>query len=395
MQQFSLGGPEAERRARDELFGIQNARKAYGGMLVGLQDPATIDAKRTAEERLKEAWATKGEDDASPDPWRTLADLQDRKRELLRRSVSLRSELFDRALQIVLLAAEDQKPNADRLREFGDAGRESLLRELTSPAPIYRDLEQFKLADELSRMAELRGGDDELVTRLLGGVGPRQRAADLVAGTRIDDAEFRKALIDGGAGAVESSDDAMVRLARDVEEEYREVRKENEAVDEAERQAYADLQKIITAVEGTGGYPDATFTLRLAFGTVKGYDQDGERIEPTTDFAGAFEHADGHAGQKDFALPESWTSSKGTLDLSTTLNFVCTADIIGGNSGSPVVGRDGRLVGLIFDGNIQSLTSDYVYDDRQGRAVSVAGVGILEALRSIYGAETLAEELGR
>lgn len=253
----------------------------------------------------------------------------------------------------------------------------------------------MKLADELGRMAELRGGDDPLVASLLVGRGLRERAAELVADTQIDDVELRKRLVEGGKTATLASDDPMIRLARLLEPEYRRLRELNEELEERERQAYAKITETVAAIEGTGGYPDATFTLRLAFGVVKGYEEDGEVIPPMTTLGGAYEHAKRHEGQEDFALPESWLENKDKVDLDTHLNFVSTADIIGGNSGSPVVNRDGELVGLIFDGNIQSLTSDYLYSDDQARAVSVAADGIKEALRSIYGATELAEQLGR
>jgi hypothetical protein len=242
---------------------------------------------------------------------------------------------------------------------------------------------------------ERRGGDDLLVAEVLAGQGPRQRAAELIAETKLDDVAVRQALVDGGRTAVLASDDPLIGLALQMEEAYRELRKQQEQLDERERQAYATITEAVGAVEGTDNYPDATFTLRLAFGTVKGYEEQGERIEPTTDFAGAFAHAAAHEGQDDFELPESWYQAKEDLDLQTQLNFVCTADIIGGNSGSPVVNRAGELVGLIFDGNIQSLSSDYLYSDVQARAVSVDASGIREAIRIIYEAPQLAEALGR
>jgi hypothetical protein len=205
----------------------------------------------------------------------------------------------------------------------------------------------------------------------------------------------RKRLIDGGSSTILDSHDPLIELARAVEAEYRRIRRENEEIEERERQAYARVTEAITAIEGTGGYPDATFTLRLAFGAVKSYEEDGRRIAPTTNFAGAYDHAAAHEGQQDFDLPKSWMDAKDRVHLETQLNFVCTADIIGGNSGSPVVNRKGELVGLIFDGNIQSLTNDYLYSETQARAVSVSGVGIIEALRSIYGAKELASQIGR
>ncbi|WP_246114282.1 S46 family peptidase [Rubripirellula tenax] len=395
MQQFGLEGKEQTRRARDELFGIQNARKAYTGMLAGLQNPQTMATKRGREDRLLQQVGERDEIKGLASAWKEVNEIQAEKREMLSQSASLRSTLFDLAQQIALLAAEDKKPNEERLRGFTDSSRDSLLQELLSTAPIYTDLEQAKLADELSRMIIQRGADDRLVIEILAGQSPGERAASLVAGTKLNDVAVRQALIDGGLNEVLDSDDPMIELARKMESEYRRIRKRNEEIEERERQAYAKITEATTAIEGTGGYPDATFTLRLAFGTVKGYEEDGNSIPPFTNFAGAYEHAAQHEGQADFDLPASWMKSKGQVALDTQLNFVCTADIIGGNSGSPVVNRNGELVGLIFDGNIQSLTSDYIYSDVQGRAVSVAGVGILESLRSIYDAKELADQIGR
>lgn len=395
LQQFSLGGKEATRRARDELFGIQNARKAYTGMLAGLQNPDTFKVKQRLEnELLDQLRADPNLDDFLP-AWQEVSEAQAAKRELLGQSVSFRSRLYEIAMELVLIAAEDQKPNEERLKGYTESARESLLQSLLSTAPIYDDLEQVKLADEIARLVEQRGGGDELVGKVLDGMGPRERAAALVAGTRLQDVAERKKLLEGGQAAIAASDDPMIQLALLLEPEYRRLRSANEKIEETERQAYARITEATSAVKGTGGYPDATFTLRLAFGAVKGYQEDGMTIEPTTNFAGAYEHAAEHEGQQDFDLPASWMEAKERVDLETQLNFVCTADIIGGNSGSPVVNRDGELVGLIFDGNIQSLTSDYLYSDQQARAVSVSGVGILEALRSIYGATDLAEEIGR
>jgi hypothetical protein len=395
LQQFGLEGVEASRRARDELFGIQNARKAYTGMLAGLQNPSTIQRKGERETELVRQIESDPKLKSLAAAWNEIREVQQEKREMLGQTVSLRSTLFDHGLQILLLAQEDEKPNAERLREFTDSGRESLRQRLLSPAPIYRDLERAKLADEISRLVELRGADDELVRAVLDGKGPRQRAAELVANTRLDEVATRQALIDGGIDNVMASDDPMIRLAKIVEPEYRRIRDRNEEIEERERQAYAEITRGTNAVEGTGGYPDATFTLRLAFGAVEGYQEDGRMVEPFTHFAGAYAHAAEHKGQPDFDLPQSWWDAKNRVDLDTQLNFVCTADIIGGNSGSPVVDRNGELVGLIFDGNIQSLTSDYLYSDVQARAVSVSGVGILEALKSIYDAKALADSIGR
>lgn len=395
LQQFGLEGAEATRRARDELFGVQNGRKAYTGMLAGLQDPSTIATKQARETKLRAAAESDPELSGTESAFAEIAAVQAEKKNMLGQTVTFRSRLFDLALTSVLRAAEDEKPNGERLREFTESGRESLVQDLLSTAPIYRDLERVKLADELARFVESRGGDNEWVAVVLDGKGPRERAAELIEGTKLDDISVRKTYLDGTLDDIKRSDDALIDLARKLEPEYRRIRTINEELDERERQAYAKITAAVSKLQGASGYPDATFTLRLAYGQVKGYMQDGERIEPATDFAGAFEHEAQHQGQTDFDLPPSWNQAKDKLDLSTQLNFVCTADIIGGNSGSPVVNRKGELVGLIFDGNIQSLTSDYLYTDQQARAVSVSGVGILEALRNIYGADQLANSIGK
>ena len=395
MQQFGLRGTEQQRRARDELFGIQNARKAYTGMLDGLQNPETFVTKSEQEQAILDALKMNNSDPKLIQAWDQVRNAQAVKKELLGQSVSLRSTLFQIAMDLVLIAAEDQKPIEERLSGFTEASRESLLRSLLSTAPIYEDLEQVKLADEISILVEKRGADDPLVKEILAGKSPRQRAAELVTKTKLISVEQRQRVLDAGQKAIDESTDPLILLARSLESEYRRLRAANEEIAETERQAYALVTEGTNQVKGTGGYPDATFSLRLAVGVVSGYVEDGMSIQPTTDFEGGYAHAEAHSGQVDFDLPDSWMDAKSKINLNTQLNFVCTADIIGGNSGSPVVNRKGELVGLIFDGNIQSLTSDYLYTDQQARAVSVSGVGIIEALRTIYSAGNLADQIGR
>lgn len=394
LQQYSLDGTEQERRARDDLFGIQNARKAYSGMLAGLQDPAVFEKKRQRQQQLLQA-VRSGEHPEWAEAWQQIAELQQEKRKLLKEVTTFRSQLYSFAESLVLLAEEDQKPNEQRLREFRESNRDSFLQDLLSPAPIYADLEVRKLADELARLVEARGGDDELVQKVLDGKSPAERAAELVEKTELESVEKRKALVEGGSEAIAASEDPMIRLARQMEPVYREARKKNELVEEQETQAYATITEATVAVEGTDTYPDATFTLRLAYGTVKPYTEDGQTIPPWTTVGGAFEHAREHEGQDDYELPASWRKAKEKLDLETQFNFICTADIIGGNSGSPVVDRECRLVGVIFDGNIHSLTADYLYTDQQARAVSVTSASMIEALKTIYDAAALAESIGQ
>jgi hypothetical protein len=230
---------------------------------------------------------------------------------------------------------------------------------------------------------------------MLAGKPPLERAAELVAGTTLASVAARRALVASGPAGVHDSTDPLVALARQLDPDIRRHRQVSDELDELERQAYAEVATAIFATRGTSAYPDATFSLRLAFGAVKGYQEDGRQVPAWTDFGGAFAHEQAHAGQENYALPPSWYTAKERLDLATPFNFVSTADIIGGNSGSPVVNKDLELVGLIFDGNIQSLTADYVYSDAQSRAVSVHSSAIREALRQVYGAKELVEQLGK
>jgi hypothetical protein len=243
--------------------------------------------------------------------------------------------------------------------------------------------------------AERWGGDDPIVVKLLGGKSPRERAAELIQGSKLSDVAVRKQLAESGPKAIDASNDALVQFFRAIEPEYRKLRETDDELDEIQRQAYARIDEAHVAVNGTSGYPDATFTLRLAFGPVKGYREDGRKIPPWTTIGGAFEHENAHKAHDPWQLPKSWHMARGRLDATTPLNFVCTADIIGGNSGSPVVNRAGELVGIIFDGNIQSLTAAYFYDDSVARAVSVHSSAVREALRHVYGAKGLADELGK
>ncbi len=281
------------------------------------------------------------------------------------------------------------------MREFRDSNLDSLKLHLFSPEPIYDDYEIAKLANGLTFLAEVLGYDRPLVQKALAGKSPQVRASELVLGTKLKDVAFRKKLYEGGKKAVAGSNDPMIALAELVDPDSRKLRDNQETkVDEVKRQAYAEIAKVKFAVEGTSTYPDATFTLRLSFGTVKGYEEDdGKPVPYETVYAGLYQRSKENNNKGPFELPKRWVERKDQLNLKVPLNFVCTADIIGGNSGSPVINRDAEVVGLIFDGNIQSLVLDFAYSDKQARAVSVHSRGILEALRKVYDANELADEL--
>jgi hypothetical protein len=302
--------------------------------------------------------------------------------------------LFEYARTLVRLADETTKPNAERLREYSEAGLESLKLELFSAAPIYDDLETIKLADSLSLLAESLGADNELVRKVLAGSSPRKRAAELVEGCSLKDANVRKQLAEAGRKGIEASKDPMIQLAKLIDPEARRLRKiRDEQVREVQRQAYAKIAKARFAVFGAGQYPDATFTLRLAFGLIKGYQEGTEQLPWATTLGGAYKHSEDHQNQAPFALPKSWFEHRNDINPNTPLNFVNTADIIGGNSGSPVINKNAELVGIIFDGNLESLVLDYIYTEDQARAIAVHSSGILETLRKIYQANALVNEL--
>ena len=401
LRTFGERSTENARRAQDELFSYQNSRKAYLGMQAGLQDPAVMKQKRAEEEALRaQVMASPKLKPAYGDAWAQVEaalkawDQVLVERALLELGHGLDTDLFGIARGLVRLAGETAKPNAERLREYAEAGLESLKQQLFSEAPIYADFETVKLADSLSMLMEKLGARHELVQKALAGKPPRERAAELVQGTRLRDVAFRKQLAEGGRKAIEASSDPMIALARLVDPAARQVRRAyEEQVEEPLRQAYSKLANARFAVFGTALYPDATFTLRLASGQVKGFAEGGRPVAWTTTLGGAFQHAQAHENREPFALPPSWVEGQGRLKLATPFNFVSTNDSVGGNSGSPVVNRQGEFVGIIFDGNLASLVWDYVYTEEQARSVSVHSAGILEALRTIYRAEALVGEL--
>jgi hypothetical protein len=394
---------ENQRRSREELLNIQNARKADIGRLAGLQDPAVMAEKQAAETALRKAVAVDPRlraatasawDDATA-AMKTLRNIQ-RDEFLLEEGRAFHCQQFAIARILVRMAEEDTRDNAERLRESRQSNRASLEQSLFSDAPIYDDLERVKLADSLGLFVTLAGADNDLVVKVLDGKSPPERAAALVRGTRLSDVAVRRALARGGIDAIRASDDPMIKLAMLVDGPARAVRRVKEQqVDEPLRQAYAKIAKARFAVSGGEAYPDATFTLRLSFGVVKGYEDMGQHVPPWTTFGGAFQRAAEHHNLDPFTLPPRWLAHKHQLDLDTPYNFVSTADIIGGNSGSPVVNRKGQFVGIIFDGNLESLVWDFVYTEKKGRALAVHSAAIEQALRKIYDAGPLADELGK
>ena len=396
---WSQRSVENARRARGALFGVQNGRKATEGRLAGLLGPELMTTKIRAEADFKARLAGKPEFADALAAYDRIAaatkllGAQTRRNVLIEGGRGFQCESFRIARTLLRAGDERPKPNGTRLREFSDANRVSLELGLFSPKPIYTDLEILTLGDSLTFLAGELGASDPLVQAVLAGQSPRERAAALVLGTQIRDVATRRRLYDGGADAVAAAHDPMIELTRRVDAEALALREVSEAQGEIKVQAHAVIARARNTISGTTDYPDATSSLRLAFGLVKGYQEAGKAVPAFTTFSSLFEKAAEMKNQPPYDLPASWVKRRSRLSAQTPFNFVSTADIIGGNSGSPVINRVGEFVGIIFDGNLQSLPWDYAFSEKQGRATSVDSASILAALDRVYGAKELAKEL--
>ena len=396
---WSNRSEENARRAKGYLFGVQNSRKAIDGQLAGLLDPVLFEEKSQSENELNKKLAADSQFTPAIAAYYQIAeatrqvDTLKMRLALLEWGVAFGGESFDIARTLLRAGDERTKPNGERLPEFSDSKKVSLELDLFSERPIYTDLEILLLGDSLAYLAGKLGADDPTVKKVLAGKSPRERAAELIATTKVRDASFRHKLYDGGTKAVASADDPMIELARLVDPEARSLRKEFEKQQEIIEQAQAQIDFARNSVLGTSGYPDATFTLRLSFGTVKGYEEEGKAVPAMTTLGGLYEKADKMKEKPPYDLPPKWREKKDALDLATPLDFVSTCDIIGGNSGSPVVNREAEFVGIIFDGNLQALSWDVAYGGAQGRAISVHSAAMIEALKNIYHAPELVREL--
>jgi len=406
---YSARSFENARKARGDLFGTQNNRKRYDGYLAGLLDPNIWSQLKAREQKLRDAIARDPKLKSTTAAYDRIKHAQaeiaknapvynylEQERPVTigyRGPRALSGNLFKYARLLTRAIDERAKPNGERLPQFRDSARESLELELFSTEPIYDDYEILRLTDSLTDFASQFGEDNRLVQKVLAGKSPHARAVELVSGTKLKDVAVRKDLYGKDAAALQAAHDPMLDLARLIDGPAKESRKIYDAQEEIKKQAYAEIAKARFAIEGTGSFPDATFTLRLSYGTVRGYEQDGKQIPAFTDFAGLYQRSAEHDNKPPFDLPQRWIDKKANLNLAKHFDFVSDADIIGGNSGSPVVNKDNEFVGIIFDGNIQSLVLDCIFTNTQARAVSVDSAAIIEALRKVYDAQPLVDEL--
>jgi len=400
---------ENARRSRDDLFSAQNSRKAFDGRIAALLDPGIWMSIQQREKQLRDAIAANPKFKPAMDAYDRIRKAQTeiakmaprfayleqsrRNPSAYRNPRSLNSTLFKYARLLTRAVDERAKPNNERIPIFRESGKESLELDLFSTEPIYDDFEILNLADSLTDFAEQFGADDPMVKQVLSGKSPQARAVELVSGTKLKQVDLRKTLYASDAAGLAAAHDPMLDLARLIETPARDLKKARDAQEEIKQQAYGEIAKARFAIEGTNSYPDATFTLRLSYGTARGYEEDGKQIPPFTNFAGLYQRVAEHENKPPFDLPQRWVDKKDAFDPETHFNFVSDDDIIGGNSGSPVVNKANEFVGIIFDGNIQSLVLDCIFADKQARAVSVDSSAITEALRRIYDASALANEL--
>ena len=389
---------ENARRAKGSIIGTQNGRKAIQARLNGLLDPELMKAKAEREAELRAAFLANDAWKGAATAFDRIAEAEEKEQEFAMRLRMLEggegfaTSLFGIARTLLRAGEEAEKPDGQRLRGYQESSRVSLELDLFSDEPVYKDLETLRLENSLAVLCAKLGADDPTVAAILAGKSPIARAAELIDGTGLEEVATRRKLYEGGKKAVAESNDPMILLARQIDAEARGLRAKAEALDEVIAQAHQEISRARYALEGDSTYPDATFSLRLSYGVVKSY-HDRVPVPAMTDFQGLQERHEKLGGIPPFDLSPEWIERAGGLDPKTPLNFVSTNDITGGNSGSPVVNRQGELVGLIFDTNAPGLVSDFAYTETQGRAVSVHPAGMLESLRKIYRAERVLREI--
>lgn len=407
LTEYQLRGAEQKRQSTPLLLGIENGLKVYKGRHEALSDLTF------------HAWLAKNEQDfrdrVAKDPalaqqyggtWDAIAALVEKSKVTRTEYLALErgpsgADLFRIARELVRYADEAPKPNGDRLKEYSDSRLPQMKQAILSNEPFYDEFEITTLTFWLTKVREDLGADSPVVKSVFGKRSPAEIATAAVKGTKLKtqvvDAHgnatggYRKQLLDGGKAAVDASHDPMIELARALDPAARAIRHTVETEVEGPMKRQEELlAKARFAVYGDSTYPDATFSLRLSYGAVKGWVEGGKPVAPFTTFGGAFARA---TGADPFALPDSWIKAKPRLNLDTPFDLVTTNDIIGGNSGSPLINAKAEIIGLVFDGNIESLGGDYGYDGNVNRAISVHSAALIEALDKVYGANRIVKEI--
>jgi hypothetical protein len=401
LEKFGKISSENEREAQSDMFGLQNSQKAVTGFLGGLKD-RDLMAGKTADEKSLQEFVSSNPDRKKEfgDPWAGISKAVAVQKAIYKQLFYLdsmagfRGDLPRYARMIVRSADQRQKPSNQRFRQYTDSQLPTLQTQLFSTAPTYKAMDVVQLTESLMEMRDGLGAGNPDVVKALAGKTPEERAKEVIEGTKIDDVAVRKQLYEGGAAAVNASTDPLIVMIRDLEPAASAIHeKDEDQVQSVFRQSGGQIGKALFAQKGLSVPPDATFTLRLSYGPVEGYKKDLKEVPWFTTLGGTYEHAANHGDKPPYQLPESWVKAKPKLNLKTVYDTVSTSDIIGGNSGSPVINKAGEVVGIVFDGNIESLAWNFAYTDKVARAVEVDSRGITESLKNIYHADGLINEL--
>jgi len=397
--QYSTAGGEAYRTTQAPLQGLENGIKVQRKRLDALHDDEMLMQKAEAERALQTAIA--GDPKLSAEVGAAWADIERAKETyvgfrddyyFIEAGGAFSSRLFDYARTLVRKAAEQERPNEDRLRPYTDAALPRTRQLTLAVRPFYPELEKLRLSFSLDKMREILGPDSQYVHQILGKNTPEALAAMLIEKSRLGDPEVRAGLWDADLASLKASDDPMIQMALNVDGQARALRKRYEDEVEAPSDlAYEKIAKARFAINGTSDYPDATFTLRVSYGAHEGWEEKGSEVRPWTTVEELFPRVTGAAP---FRLPESWSDAREKIDSGVKFNYVGTTDIIGGNSGSPVIDKNGKLAGLIFDGNIHSISGSYWFDAAKNRSVAVHPEIMIESMRSLYDADHLLMEMG-
>jgi hypothetical protein len=396
LERFVTESPDSAREGDEALFFDENTYKVLFGREQALLDPGFFATKVSEEQRLRNALDANPQLAANRTAWDEIAQLQKVRAndfdEAFTTALFRYSGLLSDAIELVRSADQRMLPNGERLPGYTDQALVGIQHNLAAPVPMFKDMEELELRWIFSEARRRLGVGDPLVIKMLGKESPRQLASRLVSSTQLDRVGLREDLYKGGESAIEASTDPMIVFVRGIEPDLLAFIKQAEAqIDAPTRAAAEHIAKARFAIYGTSVYPDATFTLRLSYGAVKSFtDARGQTVQPYTTMAGLFERA---TGAPPFNLPHSWLEAKPSLDLSTPMNLCTTNDIIGGNSGSPLINENGEIVGLIFDGNIFSIGGDYGYDAVNNRAVAVDSRALLEGLSKVYHLTRIVEEI--
>ncbi len=399
MIQYSKTSDEARRTAEAYLNSVENSIKVRRKQFDALLDDALIQNAKAKEAALQKAVSAKPGLAAASGAWEQIAAAQEAWRNILvpytflEGGAGFNSQLFSHARMLVRAAAERGKPNESRLPEFTEARLPAVAQTLKADAPIYPEFEVLRLSFSLERMREWLGPDHPVVRQVFGNDSPDALAERLVHQSTLGNAAARTALFEGGQAAVDASSDPMIRLAAAVDPASRALRKTFETeVEGPVARGQEAIARARFAEYGTSIYPDATFTLRLSYGSMQGWTEKGQEVRPWTELSRAFERA---TGEPPFRIPDSWMAVKDRLDMTTRANFTTNNDIVGGNSGSPMLNAAGEIVGLAFDGNIHSISGSYWFDDRINRTIGVHPAYIRTALEKVYGATGLIAEIDK